>query len=66
VALRVLLTPEQRQSGLIQGVLVRVLGHLDWPSTKRLDFVYNHVVGRPVSPNEMDFGADFAPAPKTT
>jgi hypothetical protein len=61
VALRVLLTQEQRQSPLIQGVLVRILSNLDWDSKKRLDFIYKHVVGRPVSSDEIDFGKDFAP-----
>lgn len=60
-ALRVLLTPEQKQSPLIQGVLVRILSNLDWDSKKRLDFVYKHVVGRPVSPQETNFGKYFPP-----
>jgi hypothetical protein len=29
--------------------------------TKKLDFLYKHVVGRPVSPNEPDFGPGFVP-----
>jgi hypothetical protein len=61
LALRVLLTPEQRRSPLLQGVLVRILGNLDWDAEKRLDFVYKHVVGRPVSPEEPDLGPGFAP-----
>ena len=63
VALRILLTPQQKASRLIQGVLVRILSHPDWSSQKRLDFVYKHVVGRPVSPREQDFGRDFPPVP---
>ena len=59
VALRVLLTPEQKQSSLIAGVLLRILSNLDWDSKKRLDFVYKHVVGRPVSKKETDFSKFF-------
>jgi hypothetical protein len=61
VALRVLLTPEQTQSHLIQGAVVRTLSNLDWDCTKRLDFVYKHIVGRAVLFPETDFGRDFAP-----
>jgi hypothetical protein len=61
VALRVLLNPEQKRSPLIQGALVRTLSNLDWDCTKRLDFVYKHIVGRSVLSPETDFGRDFAP-----
>jgi hypothetical protein len=61
IALGVLLTHEQKKSKLVEGVTRRILGNLDWDSTKRLDFLYKHLVGRPVSPDEMDFGPTFIP-----
>jgi hypothetical protein len=61
IALFVLLTPEQRVSRLVQGTVIRVLTNLSWGSRQRLDFIYRHVVGRPVSANEMDFGPLFVP-----
>jgi hypothetical protein len=61
IALRVLLTPEQRQSRLIRGVLIRTLTYLDWDARKRLDFIYKHIIGRPVSKDEIDFGPLFVP-----
>lgn len=63
VALSVLLAPEQKASKLVEGVMHRILSNLDWDSGKRLDFLYKHLVGRPVSPNEMDFGPAFVPSP---
>jgi hypothetical protein len=60
-ALRVLITPEQRASPLIRGVAQRILSSLSWSPSKRLDFVYQHIVGRPVSANEPDFGPLFVP-----
>lgn len=61
VALSVLLTPEQKASKLVEGVLRRILANVDWEGEKRLDFLYKHLVGRGVSPNEMDFGPNFIP-----
>ena len=61
IALAVLLTPEQKRSRLVEGVLRRVLAHFDWDATKRLDFLHRHLVGRPVSPEEPDFGPGFLP-----
>lgn len=63
IALSVLLTPEQKRSTLAQGVMQRVLAHLDWDATQRLDFLYKHLIGRPVSSKEMDFGPNFIPSP---
>ena len=60
-ALSVLISPEQKQSTLVRGVVQRILRNLDWPATKRLDFLYQHIVGRPVSKAEPDFGPGFAP-----
>ncbi|MEY4508565.1 MAG: hypothetical protein RLZZ450_687 [Pseudomonadota bacterium] len=57
------LTPEQRNSKLIEGVVRRVLAAEDWDAEKRLDFLYEHVVGRPVSEDEPDLGPTFVPAP---
>lgn len=62
IALALLLTPEQKQSKLVEGVMRRVLAHLDWDASKRLDFLHRHLVGRPVDPNEPDFGPNFIPA----
>ncbi|MDB4977087.1 MAG: hypothetical protein JWN48_5428 [Myxococcaceae bacterium] len=60
--LAVQLTPEQRNSKLIEGVVRRVLAAEDWDAEKRLDFLYEHVVGRPVSADEPDLGPTFVPA----
>ncbi len=64
VALRVLITPQQRQSRLIRGTLIRTLSNLDWDSAQRLDFVYKYIVGRPVSSSEPDFGPSYVPPVK--
>ncbi|MCH9680662.1 MAG: hypothetical protein K0V04_04440 [Deltaproteobacteria bacterium] len=61
IALAMVLTDAQKQSPLVQGVMQRVLAHFDWDATKRLDFLHTHLVGRPVSPDEMDFGPTFVP-----
>ncbi len=65
IALGVLVTSEQKRSKLVEGVVRRILGNLDWESSKRLDFLYKHLVGRPVSPDEIDFGPTFIPGPYT-
>jgi len=62
IALGILMTEEQKRSKLIEGVVRRILANLDWDAEKRLDFLYKHVVGRPVSPDEPDFGVQFLPA----
>jgi hypothetical protein len=61
LGLGLLITPEQRRSPLIEGVVRRILAAPDWEADKKLDFLYEHVVGRPVSPNEPDFGPGFVP-----
>jgi hypothetical protein len=61
LALAVLLTPEQRASRLVNGVLRRTMANTDWEPSQRLDFVYKHLVGRPVAPDEEDFGPTFVP-----
>ena len=61
LALSFLITPEQKQSHLIEGTVRRTLSNLDWDSKKRLNFIYKHVIGRPVSPNEMNWGEFFVP-----
>ena len=65
IALSVLLSPEQKKSRLVEGVMRRILANLDWDGAKRLDFLYKHLVGRPVSPDELDFGPSFIPGPHT-
>ncbi len=61
IALRVLITQEQKQSKLIEGALLRILCNLSWNPKKRLDFVYKHIINRPVSTEEPDFGPTFIP-----
>jgi predicted GTPase len=60
IQLAVLLTPEQKESALVNGVVRRVLSNTDWEPKSRLDFVYKHLVGRPVSKPEEDFGRVFS------
>jgi hypothetical protein len=57
----VLLTPEQRRSPLVEGVVKRIMAAQDWDAEKRLDFLYEHIVGRPVSADEPDLGPTFVP-----
>jgi hypothetical protein len=66
VALRVLITPEQRNSPIILGSLIRIITNLKWSSKQRLDFIYKHLVGRTVSSNKPDFGTSFVPRGKTS
>jgi len=61
VALRVLLTDEQRHSPLQLGTMIRILTNFGWDANHRLNFIYKHIVGRPVSLHEQDFGALFVP-----
>ncbi|MEZ6063188.1 MAG: hypothetical protein R3C19_22815 [Planctomycetaceae bacterium] len=61
MSLAVLLSPEQRRSKLCNGVLRRILNNDDWTMPQRLDFLYEHLVGRPVSDPEEDFGPRFVP-----
>ena len=57
LALAFLITPEQKRSKLLLDVMQRVLGAVDdWTASKRLDFIYRHVVGRPAPDPEPDFG----------
>jgi hypothetical protein len=62
LGLALLITPEQRRSPLFQGVTRRILAAPDWDATKKLDFLFKHVVGRRVSPEEPDFGPNFVPS----
>jgi hypothetical protein len=67
VALCILITPQQRKSKLLESVLRRVLEAIeDWSATKRLDFIYKHVVGRPAPDPEPDFGPWFVGATPPT
>lgn len=61
LSLCVLLTPEQRQSKLVQGVLQRVLSNLNWEPSQRLNFINTHIVERPVSVDEEDFSLSRIP-----
>lgn len=60
LALAVLLTPEQRRSKLATAVLQYTMDHMDWEPKQRLDFLYKHLVGRPVAADEEDFGPAFS------
>lgn len=64
LALSLLITTEQRQSALLQTVIQRVmLASGTWSATKRLNFIYQHVVSRPVPQPEPDYGPWFIAAP---
>lgn len=64
LALSILITPEQKKSKLLGTVTRRVLEAVDeWSATKRLDFIYKHVVGRPPPNPELDFGPWFLEVP---
>lgn len=65
LALALILTPAQRQSPLLEGVVRRVLGASGvWSARKRLDFLYRHVVGRAPPLHEPDWGT-WAPTTMT-
>jgi hypothetical protein len=57
----VLLTPEQLRSRLVACVVPRILAAPDWDAEKRLDFLFEHIVGRPVAADDTDFGSSFVP-----
>ena len=61
IALRVLVTPEQKQSKLVEGTLLRIMCNRAWSPKKRLDFVYKHLIGRSVAKDETNFGSAFVP-----
>ena len=64
--LKMLVAPAQAQSPFLQTVTRRVLEAVDdWSATKRLDFIFKHVVGRTAPVPEPDFGPwfDGIPAP---
>jgi hypothetical protein len=64
LALVVIIAPKQNESKFLRAVNRRVLYAVeDWTATKRLDFIYKHVVGRPAPDPEPDFGPWFAEAP---
>ena len=46
LSLRFLFSPEQQHSLFIQGIAIRILDRLDWSGTKRLNFIYKHLVNR--------------------
>jgi hypothetical protein len=65
LALSFLITPEQRKSALLETVIKRVMVATDsWSATKRLNFIYKHVVGRPPPNPEPDFGPWFIADPR--
>jgi len=57
LALVVVFAPKLNESKFLGAVIRRVLYAVeDWTATKRLDFIYKHVVGRPLPDPEPDFG----------
>lgn len=61
IALRVVVTPAQKDSPFIGHLIRTVLGAVDdWSATKRLDFIYRHIVGRPAPEREPDYGPWYA------
>ncbi|MCH9687891.1 MAG: hypothetical protein K0V04_41055 [Deltaproteobacteria bacterium] len=40
------LSPQQRASAMINGLVVRALDQTRWAPTRRLDFIYEHVLPR--------------------
>jgi hypothetical protein len=64
LALIVIFAPKLNESKFLETVIRRVLGAVDdWTATKRLDFIYKHVVGRPPPHPEPNFGPWFVEAP---
>lgn len=61
ILLQARLSPEQKSSALVQGVMRRVMRNLDWRACYRLEFLEEQLMGRPVSPNELNFGPGFVP-----
>lgn len=61
ILLRARLTPEQRNSPLVQGVMRRIMRNLDWSASYRLGFLEAQLVGRPICPDEPNVGPDFVP-----
>jgi len=63
LALVVIFAPKQDESKFLSTVIRRVVNAIDdWTATKRLDFIYKHVVGRPPPNPEPDFGPWFVEA----
>jgi hypothetical protein len=64
LALGLLLTPEQKRSSLHATVVRRILLAVPgWKATKRLNFLYKYVVGRPAPEIEPDLGVWFIADP---
>jgi hypothetical protein len=65
LALSFLITPAQKRSNLHATVIKRVLLAVPgWRATKRLNFIYTHVVGRRPPETEPDFGVWFVVDPR--
>jgi len=64
LALRILITPAQSRSRFLVTVIRTILEAVDdWSATKRLNFIYKYVVGRPPPTEEPDFGPWYAEGP---
>ena len=59
IALRFLVTQEQRNSPLLDHVIRLVIENTDYSARRRLNFLYKHVLGRPVPNPEPNFGPWF-------
>ena len=59
LALNFLITPEQKKSQFLERVTRLFLENTDFSARRRLNMVYDHVVGRPAPNPEPDFGPWF-------
>lgn len=60
LALSFLITKDQKRSPLLETVMKRIMVAIDsWSATKRLNFIYKHVVKRAPPDPEPDFGPWF-------
>lgn len=59
LALAFLITGEQRTSPLLRDAYRVVIDNTDFSARRRLNFIYRHLVNRPVPSPEPDFGPWF-------
>jgi hypothetical protein len=61
--LPLILDPVQRRSAMIHGLIVRAMGQIRWTPTRRLDFIYEHVVRRiPLPSSEVGLAPLYTPS----
>ncbi len=62
MVLPLVLSPAQRESAMLHGLIVRALDQTRWSPTHRLDFIYMHVVPRSPSPtSEVELAPLYSP-----